>query len=413
MKASPRRSIHFTAAVLAVTVIFIITSVFFLYGVIDKVNGKTDDVVYAATCQKSEYINKYIESNFSFLKSIAVSMENYRTTELTLIKQRLKTLTQSSKFLNIIVIDENGNAISYRDEKINIESREYYKKAMNGETFLSEPIFSRPDMAMANVYAVPIYGDYQKVIGVVAAICDKNDLAAVLDMEVSGTDSTFPGCLVDVDGSITAKGNISKELIDDSFFTSGFMDGVSNEEAEALKSDFLKKDFVGIVRSQQPDGTAYFAFCSDLAADSNSHYVVVFPEEDVYQNLHGYVDKVVLMFIFFFAVILLMIGAYFFIVRSSIKTLKSANEEVSRLAYVDELTGYSTWSRFSLDAKRLLAHEYRRYVFVSFDIDKFKAINDMFGHDEGNRILKLIADTVNRNMNDGEIFQGLIPTTST
>lgn len=41
---------------------------------------------------------------------------------------------------------------------------------------------------------------------------------------------------------------------------------------------------------------------------------------------------------------------------------------------------------------------------VIFDIDKFKAINDIYGHKKGNLILKDIADTLNELTDINETF---------
>lgn len=397
---------YFTVAIISSVVLFIILSTFIIVNVISQLNTKTDALVYDSTFQKSNYVNKLIGNDITTIANIAACCSDYKTTDRTALKAKLKSLSETGKFLNIIIIDENGDVISYRNENINVADREYFKKSIDGDTYLSSTIYSNPDSKMVTVISAPIYGDYKRVVGVVAGILPSDIYSYELDMAMNGKEKDANGYIIDSSGEVILYGTGSiKDFkpVDSLFFTSPFMSGVSEESKREVQNNFSKKNTPGIVKSDC-DGTEYIAYYTDLEIDSELHYVVIFPASAVFSNLYGYVDKIILMFILYLAIILIIVIAYFVAARTSIHKLKTANDEISRIAYVDSLTGYSTWNKFDIDAQRLIQHEYRKYVFVSFDIDKFKAINDMFGHDEGNRILKLIADTLSRNLREGETF---------
>src|SRR5258708_25561795 len=57
------------------------------------------------------------------------------------------------------------------------------------------------------------------------------------------------------------------------------------------------------------------------------------------------------------------------------------------LAYQDELTGLASRRAFN-DALLRLKHP---YAIAAVDIDHFKRINDNFGHDPGDQVLRLVA----------------------
>jgi len=61
-----------------------------------------------------------------------------------------------------------------------------------------------------------------------------------------------------------------------------------------------------------------------------------------------------------------------------------------RLAFVDALTGLH--NRRSLDAA--MGHLGRRYAIAMLDIDHFKRVNDRFGHDFGDQVLRMVATRV-------------------
>lgn len=64
---------------------------------------------------------------------------------------------------------------------------------------------------------------------------------------------------------------------------------------------------------------------------------------------------------------------------------------------VDALTGLLSRSAFFEKAEQMIqAHEPGYYVMACFDVDRFKVINDQYGNQRGDAVLKFIADTFDR-----------------
>ena len=86
------------------------------------------------------------------------------------------------------------------------------------------------------------------------------------------------------------------------------------------------------------------------------------------------------------------------------RSLKRANEEIRILSITDPLTGcynrgYMT-ERLPQEIKR--AKRYRHSLsLVLWDIDHFKKINDTYGHQVGDRILKEFVQWINESIRDG------------
>ncbi|MFN9812100.1 MAG: PAS domain S-box protein [Deltaproteobacteria bacterium] len=73
----------------------------------------------------------------------------------------------------------------------------------------------------------------------------------------------------------------------------------------------------------------------------------------------------------------------------------SRRESLPRLALVDELTGLPNRRAFVAAAQKSIARAKRgreRVVVALFDIDHFKQVNDTWGHDGGDRVLRQIAE---------------------
>ena len=103
--------------------------------------------------------------------------------------------------------------------------------------------------------------------------------------------------------------------------------------------------------------------------------------------------------------------------------LKEAILEEKELARTDELTGVANRRWFlewaNQEIKR--AKRYGRpFVVAYLDIDNFKAVNDRYGHNQGDALLRLVAQTARRSLREvdfiarlgGDEFAVLLPETA-
>ncbi|MEF8748598.1 MAG: GGDEF domain-containing protein [Candidatus Accumulibacter propinquus] len=104
-------------------------------------------------------------------------------------------------------------------------------------------------------------------------------------------------------------------------------------------------------------------------------------------------------------------------------SLVAANQELEQLARVDALTGLQNRN----SANERLRQEFLRlkrsghlYVVLFMDIDYFKAINDTYGHDTGDQVLRHVATVLKDTLREsdfvarygGEEFLAVLPETN-
>jgi diguanylate cyclase (GGDEF)-like protein len=91
---------------------------------------------------------------------------------------------------------------------------------------------------------------------------------------------------------------------------------------------------------------------------------------------------------------------FFFIMSFTLSGLKEALEEEKKLARVDSLTGVANPRYFGELATREI-ERCRRYkhplTLLYMDCDNFKAVNDRFGHQTGNQLLRRVATALRNN----------------
>lgn len=84
-------------------------------------------------------------------------------------------------------------------------------------------------------------------------------------------------------------------------------------------------------------------------------------------------------------------------VAAAVREHREQMKEILKKAYTDNLTGL--YNRNHLSA--VLAQEKGRWVGFMIDIDHFKKINDEFGHDRGDEVLRNVAGTIKENVTMG------------
>lgn len=90
-----------------------------------------------------------------------------------------------------------------------------------------------------------------------------------------------------------------------------------------------------------------------------------------------------------------------------IDEIRSAENKLYKLAYIDQLTNVPNRQKFREDFEALeecLANGSRRGVLAIFDLDNFKAVNDTYGHNTGDIMLRRLAE----HMQNEKAFAGHI-----
>ncbi|MEG0649694.1 MAG: diguanylate cyclase, partial [Oscillospiraceae bacterium] len=81
-------------------------------------------------------------------------------------------------------------------------------------------------------------------------------------------------------------------------------------------------------------------------------------------------------------------------------------EQLEKLAFTDEVTGVRNFCKFEKDALEILENEQNiSHFLVKLDIDNFKLINQLYGYEKGNYILRCVANAIEKTArNKNEIF---------
>ena len=108
------------------------------------------------------------------------------------------------------------------------------------------------------------------------------------------------------------------------------------------------------------------------------------------------------------------------LVAKGIIRILDNNRQLERMVSIDRLTGVYNRNNYEIQLPLEMERATRNrkcLAFIIMDIDDFKFFNDKFGHDTGDRVLKLVAETVRKHLRKidqlfrfgGEEFIALLP----
>ena len=114
---------------------------------------------------------------------------------------------------------------------------------------------------------------------------------------------------------------------------------------------------------------------------------------EIQQQLHA----AVISFVAFAALFFLILIVFFFYLLASLRRDWKQSAEWQQQSMIDELTGLANRRQFQQQAERLIKRMERTHetmALLYLDLDGFKHINDHYGHDTGDQVLRDVAQAL-------------------
>ncbi|HWR61624.1 MAG TPA: methyl-accepting chemotaxis protein [Clostridia bacterium] len=168
----------------------------------NALSSSIDESLAQLAEEAGQVVQERVAAQLNTLAALAET-DAIKNDTLTL-DEKLKMLGNEVKrngHLRINIVDTNGNAKNTNGDISDISTREYFIKALSGESTVSDPVVSKADNSMIVSYAVPIK-DGNTVKGVLVAVRDGNELSTLTnDIKFGKSGAAF---MINKQGTVVA-----------------------------------------------------------------------------------------------------------------------------------------------------------------------------------------------------------------
>lgn len=300
------------------------------------------------------------------------------------------------KFHRLSFTYPNGKNIRVQEQigklpSSNMEGLSCFSVAMSGAPCFAD-VTEEPlaRSGFVNRYYVPVFNSKHQVAGVLGSMIDSDVFKTILSYNNFG-DKGYSH-IIDADGNYLVK-SANETNVFPNFFDQKIKFIKTTEEK--LKEDLKTRDS-GTFQFKWKDGKKYIAAYSFIGYN-NSFVLSDVPRDVILMHINNILGAI--------SVIVLTIGALLLLLLRYSEKLNRENEMVIyKVAFTDEVTENINKTKFLLDAREFLTrYSDANYAMISMDIKKFKVINELYGYNRANVILKDVYNIVRRILPKGSI----------
>lgn len=327
------------------------------------------------SAQNMMRINEIVETRMNELEMMADSLEDADVDAFQELILEFQGISNLLEFKEMGIATVDGDAYMSTATEFDINERAYFQKALEGESNISDVLVDMKDGEYINVYSTPIHNADGTVIGVLFGVDCTSQFSKIFQTtSFNGEGYTY---LIDSEGEIVFK----SDTVDDDFenlFTylkEHKQDQVLSEITEDMQSDIAESYFI--------EGYGYINM---NPSKINDWWVVsVAPESVLTEQVNGVMHTVQLVIGNVFVLSLIGLIVYMY-------NRRKYDTRLQKFAYVDMLTGLYNKEYLNDNFDKIIKKLNGKYIaLIAFDVYKFKVINEIYGEDTGNVILKKIA----------------------
>jgi len=383
--------------VMIFTAVLVVIAVCFTEFILSFERNAAETYLKQNVMQTASNLKGRIKNDFDELKLLAANLSAYTTTysEQEIIRYLSKQV-KNEKYYRLGFSYPDGKGISVEEKAgrlpfVDWANEDCFDIALSGRPCFAETVEAPESKSgFVNSYYVPVFAPNGKVKGVMGSQIDSDVFKKIIRLnDYNGEAFTH---VIAQDGDYIYK---------------------SPNEVHVCKNFFeLPLDYLGKTKEQvqndlttKDTGTFWFRgvfgkiFVAAYARIGDSEDFVL---TDVpYSVLMYHVNQllwVIALIVLVFAAVLISLMKY------THKLYRENEETIYKVAFTDEVTLGANKAKFILDSTELLnEHREDNYAMISFDITKFKVINELYGYKRANKILKDVYQILKRNLPKGSI----------
>ncbi len=390
-KQKEEKIVKIYAAVKIITIAMVLLAIIFVNHILTKERNSAKKYLEQSVMQTASNLRGRIATSVSELNTLSAKLaagaQQYSDEE---ISNFLVGHIADYDFHRLVFAYPNGKTIRFQKDTGRLQSTDWSKderflRAISGTSVFAETKLSDDiPQKYVNEFGVPVHGKDGKISGVLGAQVYADEYMKILGF--NNYNKQGFSYIIDKEGNFLIKPLRDRDNTKN-FFNRNIK--FINHTKEEILGYLAEEDFGTF--AFRYNGQKYIA--SFAMIDNPGRYVMTMIPLNV---LMLHIDKLLtgLIMIVVFVSILLLVLLYY-----SNNLLRRHEEIVYDIAFTDKVTGHDNKNKFLMKARDLIDNNpNKKYAMISAEITKFKAINELFGVENADKILKDFSNLLDNNL---------------
>lgn len=390
-KQKEQKIFRIYAIIKIVTIIMALLAICFVNHILTNQRHSAEKYLQQSVMQTSSNLRGRIATSISELNTLsaklAAGVQHYNDEE---IYNFLLAHISDHDFRRLVFAYPNGKTLRVQKGVGRLKSADWsnderFSKAISGASVFAETKLSddKP-YRYVNEFGIPVHGKDGKINGVLGAQVYADDYMKILGF--NNYDKQGFSYIIDKEGNFQIKPLRDKDTAKNFFDRNIKFIGKTKEQVQEYIIDEDWGTFAFKYKGQK-----YIA--SFALIDSPERYVMtILPLSVLMLHVNTLLTGLVLIVVFVCGLLLaLLYYSNNFLIRHE--------KIVLDIAFIDKVTKHDNKNKFVIKSRELLDNNPdKNYALISVEITKFKAINELFGVENANKILKDFSTILRNNL---------------
>ena len=399
IKDKLRSAEYFFVGVFAFVVIAIlILLMVYLPSVTTLLNEHAQSEVRAASMANASAAETWFNGNMTFLTSFAGDFTDIDITDHDAVRAVCSRIAENGNFRHVGFTGPDGITISSYGGTANTSNRGFIRQGLEGGQSLYAHTNCDFDGKLSDMYTTPVRNANGDIIGALTADIVPFTFSDINLLDAGGDKNCF--FIFDVDGYVVY-------CSENSAVGLGASDNLLNvitDENESKDVDYLLNSVSrDELKTLTIGGRTYFAAFSGLTGKDWTFAAIV-PTDSVFSSYGLMIGFTIGLIIMMSMLLLVALTVVTLRINKIKKGIDGAITEGLTALYTDTITGHDTIERFRENFAVAMKDTATGHALMSLDVDRFKAVNDMFGYEGGNDIIRRLSDIIKRDIGKNDFF---------
>lgn len=366
-------------------ILLITALIFYLINMTHSYENESMQSLEEVALQGVNAVQAEINNKMYLLKDLAVTVDFDFTESDESISEavctQLTPVVENHGLYNMGIVTSDGVVYTTEGEIITSSNLKFQDFLEDGETAISGRLLLEEDMYI-NIYTTPVLNKttHEQEATLYAAYETQQFRQTLEIISYHGEGYSY---MIDSNGDVVIDSNNPNAFQDMvNVYTSLENADTSNAETIRQLQEFIASGESGYITFVNR-GVKKFMYCAPVGVN-DWYLLTVVPSGVVNEQLYTVIVSTV-----FFAIIIILIYSALFVFI--IKQQKKKQEELATLAYVDPLTGGFTFAKFQEEYREIMKlHPDNKYALINMDLNRFKMLNDLYGYEEGDKVIQLL-----------------------